>query len=144
MAAGGTVGCDDRDLPAYEDRGGNVWVITDAGYKLMDKKANHYVTEAGALAKRTRTYGPRDGVALAPTTAPTSQPAAVADLERPLLILADGTRYYGGKTSLRRVGVDGRSTDWPLPDEAQGSAEPWLVPDREGRLFLFNEPGRLL
>ena len=78
MAAGGTVGCDDRDLPAYEDRGGNVWVITDSGYKLMDKKANHYVTEAGALAKRTRTYGPRDGSALAPTTAPASPPA-IAD-----------------------------------------------------------------
>jgi hypothetical protein len=142
-----TVGCDDHDFPAYQDRGGNVWIIGEYGFSLMGKNSgDHYITEAGAIAKRTRTYGANKEGLLAPATRPSgsSTKTASADAEMPLLVLGDGTRYFGGKTELRRVGPDGRETTWPLPGEAQGSAEPWLVPDRDGRLFLFNEPGRLL
>ena len=52
-------------------------------------------------------------------------------------------QYFGGKTNLRRVTAD-EDVNWPLPPSATGTARPWLVADKDGLLFLFNEPGRLL
>jgi hypothetical protein len=143
-----TVGCDDQDFPAYQDRGGNVWIIGENGFMLMGRRSgDHYITEAGAIAKRTRRYAVNKEGVLAPATQPAglgTHAVVSAEAELPLLLLDDGTRYFGGKTELRLVDRTGHEVNWPLPPEAQGSAVPWLVPDRDGRLFLFNEPGRLL
>ena len=132
-ADGGTVGCDDQDWPAYKDRAGNVWIIGENGFQLLDEKKNHFIDNPADLAKR-------------PSRSPATTRVATPALIRPdplLLTLTDGTRFYGGKTSLRRVAASG-AIDWPLPPEAQGSFSPWLVTDSDGHLFLFNEPGRLL
>ena len=130
---GGSVGCDDRGWPAYKDKGENVWIINEGGFQLLDRKKNRYISDPIELANLPRSIG-----TIKSSTRPTT-----AEAIPPILILADGTRYYGGQTELR--GVNGNhATDWPLPPQAQGSVKPWMVSDREGRLFLFNEPGRLL
>ena len=61
-----------------------------------------------------------------------------------LLADRDGTLYYDGKQKLLIVDKQGTRTEWPLPDRATGSADPYLVESEPGRFFLFNEPGRLL
>jgi hypothetical protein len=139
-ADGGKAGCDDRDWPAYQDKGGNVWTIGESGFHLLDKAKNQFVSDPEALGKivQATTQATTRATTGAGTRAATTEPTP------PLLVLADGTRYYDGKTVLRMVGSEG-TIEWPLPAAAQGSMmRPWLVMDHDGRLFLFNEPGRLL
>ena len=135
-AMGGTVGCEDHGWPAYKDKGENVWIIGEGGFQLLDKKHNHYIFDPVELAN----ISPPVPV---PATKPSSTRPATTEPTPALLILADGTHYYGGQTALRQVSDKG-IIEWPLPPQAQGSAKPWLVLDTQGRLFLFNEPGRLL
>jgi hypothetical protein len=95
-------------------------------------------TSTTQAATRPATLPATQSAAL-PATLPAASQAAA-----PLLVTTDGVQYFGGNTSLTRVDAKGK-LDWPLPPQAQGSvARPWLVVDHEGRLFLFNEPGRLL
>ncbi len=56
----------------------------------------------------------------------------------------DGTTYAGGLEELRITRPDGTTQTWPLPPEATGSGTPRAVVDAEGRLFLFNRPGRVV
>ena len=43
------------------------------------------------------------------------------------------------------VTKDGKETNWPLPAEAVGGkGDPTLLRTRDGLLFLFNQPGRVL
>jgi hypothetical protein len=57
---------------------------------------------------------------------------------------SDGGRYFDGRQALRRIGKDGADVSWPLPADAIGSWEHPRLIEAEGRLFLFNEPGRVL
>jgi hypothetical protein len=64
-----------------------------------------------------------------------------------LAIGLNGTRYYGGVDALRVVPPDGTEFTWPLPPEARGLGEASdvkLAVDDQGRLFLFNRPGRVV
>ena len=135
-AIGGSAGCDDRGWPAYKDKGENVWLIGEGGFQLLDKKKGHYISDPAVLAKI-----PQPPAATA-TTQTSTRPTTIESTP-PLLILADGTRYFGGQTELRRIGKEGE-INWPLPPQAQGSVKPWMIAEPDGRLFLFNEPGRLL
>ena len=56
----------------------------------------------------------------------------------------DGATYFGGITEVRVRATDGRERTWPLPPEATGSGVARGVVDAEGRLFLFNRPGRVV
>jgi hypothetical protein len=62
----------------------------------------------------------------------------------PILTAADGTRYFDGLRTLHAIAPDGKHTVWPLPLLAQGSGVPRLVQAPNGRLFLFNQSGRVL
>ena len=64
-----------------------------------------------------------------------------------LLTNRDGTRYFGGVTELRVVPRDGPETVWPLPAISQGKEDSPVHLVRtptDGRLYLFNQPGRVL
>ncbi len=79
-----------------------------------------------------------------PNSAPATEPSttqAAADL---ILIDKDGTRYFGGSTSLRFKTADGHETTWNLPADAVGTGDVWLFHCGEDRFFLFNQPGRVL
>ena len=134
--AGGSIGCDDRGWPAYKDKGENVWIIGEGGFQLLDRKKNRYVSDPVELAAMPQPFVFK--LATQPSTRPTTNESVP-----PILVLADGTRIFGGQTELRRVSSEG-AIEWPLPPQAQGSVKPRMVADADGRLFLFNELGRLL
>jgi hypothetical protein len=73
------------------------------------------------------------------TTEPSTQPA-----ELPIGTDSEGGRFFDGKTELRRIDANGHAVVWTLPESAVGSwSEPRLF-EADGRLFLFNEAGRVL
>jgi hypothetical protein len=78
-------------------------------------------------------------------TAATGASIADAALETaaPILIGADGMRYYGGKDALHVVEPGGRRIDWTLPARASGPGPVTLIQTRDRALFLFNRPGRV-
>jgi hypothetical protein len=79
-----------------------------------------------------------------PATGPASQPATDANGAAPILIAPDGTRYFGGLTDLTVLQPDGKRIHWPLPDIANGTGPVTLILARSGKLFLFNQAGRVL
>jgi hypothetical protein len=74
-----------------------------------------------------------------PTTVPTTQAA-----EPPILVDGEGTQYFDGQTTLRFVDRTGRQIAWPLPAVANGQGAVHLLRTSDGRLYLFNQPGRVL
>ena len=158
------VGWDRNDWPAVK-RGG-AWLLKEFGWEPLDEKKdkNKLFTKPDEIpppkappAATTRPPAPRPGPTTTtaggsqPTGKPTGKPAGApdtaptpADLGKPILVTEDGTRYYDGKTKLHVVAPDGRQTVWPLPAIANGSGEVHLVRTKEGSLFLFNQPGRVL
>jgi hypothetical protein len=80
------------------------------------------------------------GATALPTTASTTLPS----LGEPILVTADGTRYYDGQKTLCAIDPGGRQTMWPLPAIATGQAPAHLVQTADGRLYLFNQGGRML
>lgn len=79
-----------------------------------------------------------------PSAGSTTSPTTAASVERPILLTPDGTRYYGGLTDLKVIEPDGKQTIWPLPPSANGAGPVTLIRARDGRLFLFNQRGRVL
>ena len=61
-----------------------------------------------------------------------------------LATASDGTTYRGGVDSLQAVLPRGEELTWKLPPHAVGSGNAKAVVDNEGRLFLFNRPGRVV
>ena len=115
----GSVGWDDHDWPTIK-RGGAWALQADHWEPLADGDIMH---EAPALADTP-----------SPATSPTTGP---------LLVSADGTRYSGGNDAISVATPDGRTITWNLPTLAVGtSTTPVLLRTDDGRLFLFNQPGR--
>lgn len=87
---------------------------------------------------------PDDAVVLTEVEEPLMPATTTQSAERPILVEPDGTRWFDGRTTLRRDRA-GAAIDWPLPPEATGteSFDPVLI-RAENRLFLFNQPGRVL
>jgi hypothetical protein len=76
------------------------------------------------------------------STAPTSAPTESAPL---IMIDADGAHYYDGTSRLIVVDASGKRTVWELPAIASGNAaKVWLVQEKNGAFYLFNQPGRVL
>ncbi|WP_428936994.1 hypothetical protein [Fontivita pretiosa] len=131
VAEGGRVGWTKDNWPAIE-RGG-AWALVDTDWRPLDpSKGEQLLTETESATGA--------GVANLPATT-----AATAPAEPAILVEADGTRYYDGRRTLRRIDSVGRETVWPLPPEAVGAAQRVvLLRAGENRLFLFNQPGRVL
>jgi hypothetical protein len=119
------------DYPAIK-RGTAKWYIDDHDFEGMD--------QSEAILDTPVMIAP---VKIAPAT--TSSSATTSPSGPALLVDADGTQYYDGKTTLTFVDVHGRQRVWILPDQCAGSAdEPaFLASDHLGHLFLFNSTGRI-
>jgi hypothetical protein len=110
----GVAGWDAKDSPVLK-RGG-AWALDGANWRIVKEPQERVFTEAEKRA-----------------------PGA------PILTAKDGTRYFDGRRTLHAISTDGRHTVWPLPFIAQGTAAaPHLVQAPDGRLFLFNLPGRVV
>ena len=113
---GGNVGWTDEGWPAVER--GDAWVLLEKGWRPIDKeKGEQMLTEIPLLDESSDT---------------------------PLLTTHAGTRYFGGYEDLRVVDPTGSETVWPLPQHAHGEGPVWLIEAGDDRLFLFNQPGRML
>jgi hypothetical protein len=117
---GDSAGWNKSDWPAIQ-RGTARWIIDDHDWEPMDESLQNVSP---------------------PPIAPATTAAADG---RPLLVDGDGNRYFDGQSTLTLVSPGGRRRVWPLPDQAAGSADwpAYLVPDRQGHLFLFNSAGRI-
>lgn len=117
LAIAETAGWDTDNWPAVKN--GSVYALTEGEWKQVEKDES-FVTRLAA-------------------------PAATQSADAPLLKARDGTRFYNGLTEIRAVSPSGAETRWPLPDVANGAAAtPWLIESPDGKLFLFNQSGRLL
>jgi hypothetical protein len=144
MIEDGQVGWNAENWPAIK-RGG-AWALVNNDWKPIDEKAGEkFLTADEPVAEpvepvpTTAATAPSTQAA-APTTAATSAPA----LGPPILVEADGTRFFDGQQTLRKLNPDGSEVVWPLPPEAIGSSRVHLLRAGEARLFLFNTPGRAL
>jgi len=119
----GNVGWTADNWPAVDRNG--LWLLKQSGW----------VSIAANSPEKLITELPADD--------PQTQPA-----DKPLLTDPDGTRYFGGITDLSVTSPTGKKTAWPLPADAQGTADakPWLVHIHDGgeQFFLLNSDGRLL
>jgi hypothetical protein len=114
---GGQVGWTNDNWPAIK-RGG-AWALSESDWKPVDEQRDKFLTST-------------------PTAATTSSSAT------PILIEANGTRFYDGRNSLRMISADGKEMNWPLPATAVGHGDVTLIRGGENRFFLFNNPGRVL
>jgi hypothetical protein len=161
--AKGSVGWDRQDYPVIK-RGG-AWVLKEEGWEPLDEAKDVMITEpvappvsqpvsapatwrAAATAGRVGTVGEAGG-----------QDGAGAAPAPPILVTKDGTSYFDGRKTLRIVDRAGKQTIWNLPAAASagagagagpgaagaGSDVPvHLIRTSDGRLFLFNQPGRVV
>jgi hypothetical protein len=114
----GETGWDAKDWPCIKS--GGAWALRERGWEPLDEKKNE---------KMNTTAPPRPGA---------------DDPTKPLLVDADGNRYFDGESILHVVSKSGKHTVWPLPFAARGRAGGTLLRAKDGTLFLFNQPGRIL
>jgi hypothetical protein len=161
-----TVGWDKDDWPVVKNNG--AWALAEQRFRPLRSKEKMFTKpeEVPEVAPVTAATAPPTGAAPvdsipagstdakpapgnAGATVPASAPATgpADDLGPPLAISRDGTRYHDGRTHLRVVAPNGKRTDWPLPPAATGTGvggKVYLVRARDGNLFLFNQPGRVV
>lgn len=133
----GVVGWDKNDWPGAKQPG--VWVLGTADWRALDEKEPFFITSDDAPPR------PRFALARPAASAPASRPALGPE-EQPLLLDEQGNYYFDGRNRLTVVHRDGSMRHWDLPAIAQGDerSEVHLVKSPQGRLFLFNRPGRVL
>lgn len=150
------VGWDKDNWPAATYAEGD-WILHETGWKAMPEEESIRsrpdqipplpippVGTQPSTPLATTTSVATQTAGDAPSSAPSTSPAH-GTLGPPIGVAADGTRYYDGRSSLHVVKPDGHTTVWPLPPAAQGQGKVvTLIPTAGGRLFLFNEPGRVL
>ena len=134
LAIAETVGWDKDNWPVVKN---------GAAYALMESDWRP-VSDSEKFFTRPEQVPPITQPTAGPSTQLTTAPATRLAGPRPLLALPDGTRYYGGLESLRMIDPSGRQIDWALPPRAIGTGPAYLVIAPNGKLFLFNEPGRVL
>src|ERR1019366_8344937 len=96
----GTAGWDTANFPAVSrgDQASN-WELEEAGWKPLTPPEK-VITQLNAGAT----------------------PAKTQPIGSPILVAADGTKYFDGKNALVMVSAKGDRIDWPLPAAAVGSA----------------------
>ncbi len=118
----GMVGWDQNDWPVIK-RGG-AWALREEGWQSLNGSKNKLYSDKLP-----------DGASTAP---------ALPSGERPLLVDAEGNRYYDGAMMLHVVSAANKHLVWPLPPSARGRRDGKLLRTQDGRLFLFNLPGRIV
>lgn len=126
-------GWDHEDWPAVRRDGGE-WSLREHGWKLLDPKKNEKLLTALTGDDVLADSGSRR----------TSKWSQIVASAKPLLTDEDGTQYSDGLTALRLTRKDGKRIAWPLPPVANGKGPATLLKARDGVLYLFNQPGRVL
>jgi hypothetical protein len=130
----GTAGWTREDWPAIKS--GGAWVLGESDWRPLDESKEQMISELEEPPPAPATTFP-----------PATNAATIAttnESDPPIFIDKDGTRYCDGRETLRVRKPDGSTITWPLPDQAVGSGDVWLLRAGHDRLFLFNEPGRVL
>jgi hypothetical protein len=140
----GTVGWTSDNWPVVKS--GGAWVIEADGTRPL-KKDEEMFTDMREMPEELvyKSYKPLTELsATQPSATQPTTNSSTPSAELPIGIDQAGGKYFDGKTELRRLDPDGRIVFWTLPDTAVGSwANPKLI-EADGKLFLFNEPGRVI
>ena len=115
----GTTGWDGKNWPVIKS--GGAWSLRERGWQALDEKAEPMIAEL-----------------------PEGEASATADPSKPLLVDADGNRYFDGAAILHVVSKSGKHTVWPLPTSTHGRPGGTLMRAADGNLFLVNQPGRIV
>jgi hypothetical protein len=161
----GQVGWQKDNWPVIKRPG--AWMLTEYGWQGIDEKKAPILTApppyevilpppstAPATTRSTRPSTSRASTSAstraatqastAPATTPSTTQASTQPQDHLLLIDAEGRRYYDGVAKLTVIEKSGKRIDWPLPASAVGKSPVHLVRAKDGALFLFNAPGRIL
>jgi hypothetical protein len=133
----GKVGWTLDNWPAVQK--GGTWVLGATGWRPLDEKKEKFITELPEAPPPPPTSAPTT----ASTRSASAQIASTEPAELPIFTDKDGTRYYDGQRTLRIVKKDGQTTTWPLPPNAAGTGDAWLVHSGD-QFFLFNQAGRIV
>jgi hypothetical protein len=115
---------------------GAAYALTENDWRPVDAKEKIFSGAADAAAADA-------AMATRPATSPTTS-AATSTLGSPILIAPDGTQYHDGQRALVTIDEQGHQTTWLLPPTSIGTAVPHIVRTPDGRLYLFNQGGRIL
>jgi hypothetical protein len=141
---GGTVGWDKNDWPAAKQQsafalGTSEWRVLDGNEPFYTRADQVPPVPAPPLMVAATPAATRPG------TVPSTQLSSrIEPGEKPLLLDGEGNYYFDGRQSLTVLRRDGSVVVWALPPVAAGRDEAHLVRSKDGLLFLFNEPGRVL
>jgi hypothetical protein len=127
LAIANTAGWDKNDWPVV--KGEKAFALMETDWRELDKAEPFFTKLPLAAASATK-----------PATSPTTEETS----DNAILVAHDGTRYFGGCSSLKVITPQGKRIDWPLPPIANGTGPVCLVEAGQGKLFLFNQPGRVL
>ena len=131
LAIAQTVGWDKDNWPVIQN--GSAYALTETDWRPLNVDEKFF--------SRPDQIPPATMPASFPASTNPSDPLAT---EHPLLVTPDGTLYFGGLTDLTIVDPAGNHVTWPLPPTANGTGPATLIAARSGKLFLFNQPGRVL
>jgi len=133
------------DVTGWDDGGWPVVMKNDSAWALHAEDWSP-LPSAGPARKFYKSLD--EMAATMPTAAhpPTTIAATTNATSQPSLILtdSDGSQYFGGLSTLEVHRPDGSIVQWLLPAAAVGNGEVHLLRATDDRLFLFNQPGRLL
>jgi hypothetical protein len=134
LAIAETVGWDKDNWPVVQN--GSAFALAESDWRGLEK------------GEKFSTHAEETPPTTFPSTAPTSQaataPADAPDQGHPILTTPEGTRYFDGLTRIKVTQPGHGPIDWPLPPAANGTGPVSLVVTKSGKLFLFNQPGRVL
>lgn len=152
---GGHVGWDDHGWPVT-DHGGTYALHEQEWVSIKSEKDGdgfHQDLAGTPAAIREVDLGPQAVALIGNQTAiaAATRNAATTEAAGPLLWReADGSRYWGGVTSIEVRDVDGRRREFALGGDLAGTGDPAPrmigapVGGGQRRLFLFNQPGRVI
>jgi hypothetical protein len=162
----GITGWSNEDWPAI-NRGGprNSWMLKEHGWQALDERKDKITqklpksappprvaippaVDGGASNNpaTTRTTAPATTRRAATTTSTSSVATVDPTTDQPILIDKEGRKYFDGRRALIVIDRDGKETSWTLPANATGddSFDVVLIRTEDGKLFLFNAPGRVV
>ncbi|MDB5331636.1 MAG: hypothetical protein JWP03_2787 [Phycisphaerales bacterium] len=147
-----TVGWDKAGWPVTKRA--SAYALHEEGWQLVDEKEEVFtradqvppITEPSATSTTATAPATTHASEPGPTTdaVPATTPATAPVDPSLLLIDHEGNHYFGGLTDLRVVTRSGKEATWTLPPTANGPGPATLIRTEEGRLFLFNQPGRVV
>lgn len=140
------------------------WALEEGDWRVIDEKKEKVFTDPADIPKpapATRAAATlpatspvaatapnaastRAATTSAAGTQPATQEIAPVIMGEPLLLAADGARYYDGQQTLKMQKADGTTISWILPNSAVGEGKVTLLQNKAGLLFLFNAPGRIV